>query len=85
MAKSSGGRGKSAGSLGIFGVNFLLSPEVPGLGRKFRGSPEVPGVVEFLLGRTLNSRSKNGGRKTRFPRSNWEDFMDRNGGKDGEC
>ena len=71
---SFGGRGKTAGSLGIFGVNFLLSPEVPGLGRKFRGSPEVPGVVEFLPGRTLNSRSENGGGKTRFPRSKLERF-----------
>ena len=50
---SSGGRGKSAGSLGIFGVNFLVSPK-------------VPGVVEFIPGRTLNSRSENGGGKTRF-------------------
>ena len=55
-------------------VNSLFSPEVPGKdgssgGRKFRGRPEVPGVVEFLPGRTLNSRSENGGGKSRFPRS----------------
>ena len=58
------GSRKKCGESGILGVNFLFIPEVPGLGRKFRGSPEVPGVVEFLLGRTLNSRSENGGGKT---------------------
>ena len=83
MARSFEGRGKTAGSLGIFGVNFLLSPEVPGLGRKFRGSPEVPGVVEFLPGRTLNSRSENGGRKTRFPGAKLRRFHGWKWGKDG--
>ena len=60
------GRGKSLGEAGGFWVTSLFSPEVPGLGRKFRGSPEVPGVMEFLPGRTLNSRSENVGGKTRF-------------------
>ena len=74
VAGSSGGHGKTAGSLGIFGVNFLLSPKVPGMGRKFRGSPEVPGVMEFLPGRTLNSGSENGGGKTQFPREKLRRF-----------
>ena len=59
--------------MGIFGVNFLFSPEVPGLGRKFWGT-EVPGVMEFLPGRTLNSRSENGDGKTRFPEAKLRQF-----------
>ena len=51
---SFGGRGKTAGSLGIFGVNFLLSPEVPGLGRKFRGT-EVPRESGSSGGRRISS------------------------------
>jgi len=51
---SSGGRGKSAGGLGSFGVNFLFSPEVPGQGRKFRGT-EVPGESGSSGGRGISS------------------------------
>ena len=83
MAGSSGGRGKSLGEAGGFWVNSLFSPEVPRLGRKFRGSPEVPGVVEFLPGRTLNSRSENGGGKTRFPGAKFRRFRGWKWGKDG--
>ena len=53
MAGSSGGRGKSAGSLGILGVNFLFRSEVPGLGRKFRGI-EVPGKSGSSRGRGIS-------------------------------
>jgi hypothetical protein len=43
--------------------------------------PEVPGVVEFLPGRTLNSRSENGGGKTRFPGAKLRRFRGRKWGK----
>ena len=69
VAGSSGGRGKSLGTLGKLSVQ----PGSSG-GRKFRGSPEVPGVVEFLPGRTLNSRSENGGGKLDFHGQNWIDI-----------